>query len=227
MLSVLLYYVTKAWDLIRNAVLWACAIALVILSSCAKSSYEPRDGDLLFVVSGYSDFSNAIVSATAVSDSIQFVHVAILELEDDKPFVIEAKDSLGVVRVTLDDFLSNCPTINGEPGVVVKRVDDLSVAKQAVVNAQKYIGRAYDWYYLPDNDKMYCSELVYESYLTSDGNHIFTTAPMSFRDKNGQIPDFWLELFQNIGEDIPEGIPGTNPNDMARDSALVEVARLF
>lgn len=202
-------------------------LLLATLSSCVSSVYEPRDGDLLFQVSGKSDFSEAIASATMAIDSIQFVHVAILELENGKPFVIEANDSLGVVRTSLDTFLSNSPSINGKPGVVVKRVKDTEVARQAVVNARKFIGAAYDWHYLPNNDKLYCSELVYESFLTHSGDHVFSTTPMCFRDKDGTMPEFWMELFQSLGEDIPEGVPGTNPNDMARDSVLVEIVRYF
>lgn len=74
---------------------------------------------------------------------------------------------------------------------------------------------------------MYCSELVYESFLTDDYRHIFTANPMSFRDKDGQIPEFWGRLFSELGEPVPEGVPGTNPNDMAHDTIVKEVYRMF
>lgn len=38
---------------------------------------------------------------------------------------------------------------------------------------------------------------------------------------------FWAELFAGLGEEIPQDIPGTNPNDMARDPQLKEVARCY
>ena len=34
-------------------------------------------------------------------------------------------------------------------------------------------------------------------------------------------------LFAVLGEEIPQDIPGTNPNDMARDPQLKEVARCY
>ena len=34
-------------------------------------------------------------------------------------------------------------------------------------------------------------------------------------------------LFAGLGEEIPQDIPGTNPNDMARDPQLKEVARCY
>lgn len=38
---------------------------------------------------------------------------------------------------------------------------------------------------------------------------------------------FWAELFAGLGEEIPQDIPGTNPNDMARDPQLKEVTRYY
>ena len=34
-------------------------------------------------------------------------------------------------------------------------------------------------------------------------------------------------LFDQLGEQVPEGLPGTNPNDMAREELLEEVHRYF
>ena len=45
---------------------------------------------------------------------------------------------------------------------------------------------------------------------------------MNFRAADGS-----LELFAGLGEEIPQDIPGTNPNDMARDPQLKEVARYY
>ena len=109
----------------------------------------------------------------------------------------------------------------------MKRTVDQNCAKKAVDNARAHIGEAYDWHYLPNNDKMYCSELVYESFLTDDKRHLFSARPMNFRDKDGQIPEFWVRLFAEFGELIPEGVLGTNPNDMAQESTLYEVYRMF
>ncbi len=50
---------------------------------------------------------------------------------------------------------------------------------------------------------------------------------MNFRAADGSMPPFWNELFAKLGEEIPEGLPGTNPNDMSRDTLLTEVFRWF
>ena len=74
---------------------------------------------------------------------------------------------------------------------------------------------------------MYCCVLVYESYSLNDGRWLFCARPMNFRDAEGNLPDFWVTLFQELDEDIPEGLPGTNPNDLSKESSLVEIWRSF
>ena len=97
----------------------------------------------------------------------------------------------------------------------------------AIERARKFIGQPYDYSFRPDNGKMYCSELVWESYLAPDGSRRFPARPMNFLAADGSLPRFWAELFAGLGEEIPQDIPGTNPNDMARDPQLKEVTRYY
>lgn len=50
---------------------------------------------------------------------------------------------------------------------------------------------------------------------------------MNFRAEDGTLPQFWTELFARRGESVPEGVPGTNPNDMSQERTLREVYRWF
>ena len=88
------------------------------------------------------------------------------------------------------------------------------------------VGRGYDLSFLPDNEEQYCSELVWNSYLKHDGGHIFTAAPMNFKSADGSYPEYWVWLFSRIGMPIPQGVEGTNPNDMARTPILKPVGEL-
>lgn len=206
-----------------------------------------QKGDLIFQMEGNSDFSNAINEATSKSDSIRFVHVGIIDINEDCVNVIEADPEAGVRIISLKEFLENSPQINPSsisrrnnispllsqddrnsplpfvPGVVVKRLNIEFDKENAVNNAKKFIGQEYDWWYLPDNGKMYCSELVYESYLNSNGDKIFKAQPMNFLDANGNLPQFWRDLFHDLGQEVPQGVAGTNPNDMASDPRLVTI----
>lgn len=181
-------------------------------------------GDLLFVSEEQSDFSKAITSATGDTLYINFIHVAIFNNPDS---VIEATPKYGVRVVSLDEFLNAAPKINGKPGVEAKRVKYEFPINSSISQALNHLGESYDWNFLPDNGKMYCSELVYECYRDNHGDHLFKSQPMNFRNTDGSMPQFWTELFEKLGEPIPEGMPGTNPNDMSKEEILIEVFRYF
>ena len=206
------------------------SLTLALLTACRPDpGYTPQAGDLLFQVAADGAFSDAIVTATAQRDSLQFSHVAIVAVaEDGTPYVVEASSRCGVARTAWDTFFAASQPVSGHPGVVAMRVTerDFPVA-EAVARAETHIGEAYDWSFRPDNGSLYCSELVYESFRRADGSPLFTARPMNFRAADGHMPAFWTELFDRLGEPIPEGIPGTNPNDLAKEPVLQEVWRFF
>ena len=198
----------------------------VVFMSCT-TQYHPQAGDLLFVVADDTDFSQAIVQATAQKDSLEFSHVAIVAMQNGHPCVLEASSRNGVVRTEWNDFMTQAPKIGNKPGIVVLRVGIPFPVKEALERAESHLGKAYDWLFFPDNGKIYCSELVYECFRKADGSPLFTARPMNFRDKDGHLPDFWKTLFEKAGEPIPEGVPGTNPNDLSKEDCLEEVYRFF
>ena len=84
----------------------ASLIAIVSLSACHPKTFAPKEGDLLFCISGDSPMSEAISEATASSDSLSFDHVAMVCFDNGKPFVIEACPKDGVRRISLEEFLA-------------------------------------------------------------------------------------------------------------------------
>lgn len=207
----------------------------VILSLCIsvaafaviRDGYEARNGDLLFEVAADSPMSSAVAAATAQGDSLKFSHVAIVGVDADSVFVIEATGRGGVISRSLDCFLDSATVVAGRPGIVVKRLAEPFPAREAVARAVARIGASYDWTFLPDNDAYYCSELVYECFLDASSGHIFIARPMNFLDASGHMPQFWTELFSKLGMEVPQGVPGTNPNDMSKHPGLQEVYRFF
>lgn len=184
--------------------------------------------DLIFHVEGESDFSSAITSSTSREDSISFVHVGIIMIDEKGHVkVIEASPSEGVRSVSLEDFLKEAPLIDEKPGAVVKRLTIPFSVSSVIEIAVSFMGQPYDWWYMPDNGKMYCSELIYESFVDEKGEKIFKPQPMNFRSKDGSLPNFWVKLFSELGEEVPEGVLGSNPNDLSRDKRLIEVIRYF
>lgn len=179
-----------------------------LVQVCADSL---RNCDLLFVV---NNRGNAITAVTEGTDSLPIDHVAIFyaDAQNGAPMVMQA-DYKGVRRCGLQAFCAE----NGDSAAVL--VGRLTVAldrEKSLANAFTFLGKPYDYDYLPDDEAIYCSELVQKSYVDPSGNLVFSTIPMTFRNRDGAIPEFWLKHYAAKGIAVPEGAPGTNPGEMSR-----------
>ena len=199
----------------KRLAVWALTLAL---GSCHSPAEHLQTGDLLFVgtsvVAGSMD--EAIVAATG-----NLTHVAIIQVDKTgSPWVIDATPPKGVSRYPLDSL------IQANPGAVflVKRLKDTTGVSLFVENALRCIGTPYDLTFLPDNDAYYCSELVRESYRRPDGSFLFDAAPMNFLSPDGSLPPYWEDLFAHLNMPVPQGLPGTNPQDMSLSPLLRDVS---
>ncbi len=98
--------------------------------------------------------------------------------------------------------------------------------EKSLENARHYLGLPYDSLYLPDNEAIYCSELVLLSFIDGRGQPIFKSVPMTFRDSTGQIPSHWLELYERNGIAVPEGEAGSNPAELSQRKIVKIVGKL-
>ena len=175
-------------------------------TSCYQQEFHPESGDLIF-------------------------QVGIITVEPAGIYVLEAKSEPGVTMTPLQKFLDSSATIEGRPAAAIARItlpERRELATRAIGEAKKYLGQPYDDSFLPHNGKMYCSELVWECYLTGSKNeHLFTARPMNFRTAVGRLPQFWIDHFAAMDQPIPEGVPGTNPQDMSREKFLKIVYRYW
>ena len=218
----------------------AALLAMVLLAgiSCKKEApavaEEPRieTGDLLFVgipMDYWSDDSmaEAIADATAAEgDTVNFIHTAILEVDPEgQVWVIDATLAHGVDRHPLDTLLKDFSLSEGNDKrtLCVMRLKDPCDAVRSVEQAKAMLGEEYDVYFKADNGRHYCTELVYDAYLSADGTHLFETVPMNFKNKAGEMPPYWTKLFAMLGEEVPQGAPGTNPQMMIASPNLVYV----
>jgi len=211
-------------------------VAAMAAFSCSKVGDSAiRTGDLVFVQipADYDlnpdSMESAIGAATSGGDSLMTIHVAILEVQGDSTWIIDATIRHGVDRHPLSTFLSDFTLRDGSlPLFDIRRPDvSASEARRFVDNAQKFLGEPYDVHFLPDNGALYCSELVYDAYVTEDGKHLFSAYPMNFLDAGGEMPPYWTELFALLGESVPQGVTGTNPQQMSGESCLKPVRKGF
>ncbi|MBO4768981.1 MAG: hypothetical protein J5495_05555 [Bacteroidales bacterium] len=210
------------------------AIIIVSLPGCngkkakvAADENTVKAGDLLFVAipADYQleDISEAIAQSTGKGE-LNYIHTAILDVDSAGVWVLDATIKHGVDRHPLDTFLVDFTLKDGTyPELEVWRLNDNSEAPKYVSNATTHIGLPYDFTFLADNDAYYCTELVYDSYVTSTGEHLFNTVPMNFALPDGTMPAYWEQLFGLLGREIPQGEPGTNPQMMRDEPAIHKV----
>ena len=209
----------------------AASCALALLASCTPAAEKLQTGDLVFVgiPADYSldhdSMDSAITEATGGQTGLNRIHTAIAEVDDEgRVWIIDATIKYGVDRHPLDTFLRQFTLRDGSlPVFEVKRLQDGARAEASVRNAKQYLGLPYDVTFLPDNDAYYCTELVYDSYLGEDGTPIFHSAPMNFKNADGEFPRYWGQLFARLGQPIPQDVPGTNPQGMSEEPALRDV----
>ena len=198
----------KRFIITRKLFTHASAIIVLCLSGVSCQTHRLTTADLLFHVTPQS---NAITDVTPG----MIDHVAIVLNKDS---VIEAVGR-GVVITPID-------SLRQQPGYyLIGRVKGVHRAS-SITHARTYLGRAYDYLYLPDNEAIYCSELVQFSFVDKHGNRLFEPIPMSFHDETGQITDYWHRFYKERGMEVPEGQPGTNPGELSRRRQIRIVGQL-
>jgi len=209
----------------------ALPILLILFSACGSRECPPelRNGDLVFVGlpldydAGDGSMDSAIASATGGEEGVlNLIHVAIAEVRADSVWIIDATIAHGVDRHPLETFLKDFTLRDGSyPEFIIKRVEGVD-PDAAVERAKGFCGRGYDVRFLPDNEELYCSELVQLSYLDAEGNPVFPSEPMNFLAPDGSMPPYWEWLFDQLGMAVPQGIPGTNPQSLSESEFLCE-----
>lgn len=168
------------------------------------------EGDLLFCA---KEASNPITEVTQGVSGMKIDHVAIVHKQVNKTYALEAIHK-GVTLTPIDSFIARREMV-----VAARLCDTLGVA-QSVERALSFLGRPYDFNFMPSDSAFYCSELVQKNYRYSDGQLVFKPIAMSFHDKTGKITDYWKEYYGRQGLTVPEGEPGSNPGDLSRSKAI-------
>ena len=183
------------------------AIPLVIYVGwlyCHWRATDDRTGTLVFLV-GKGAMDEAIKDATG-----QVTHVGIMITQKGKHYVVDATPEYGVSKRTFEEWekakapdeqvLCLQPTFHF----------DIHYLKEVCEHA---VGSPYDSAFSIYNNRYYCSELVQLAYA-SIGEYVIPLQPMNWRNSDGDMPSFWTEWFDRIGTPIPEGEPGTNPQQI-------------
>ena len=192
-------------------------MAMALTAMFTACGEKLRDGDLVFVCADTTGMDAAISDATADDNTVNYSHVGIIGESKKGFFVIDASPKYGVHCRPLTQFLEENGTCH------YYRYKGKYDGREWVYDAFRLCGTPYDFYFMPGTKNLYCSELVSLVCVDADGKHIFKAQPMNFRAADGTIPDYWVNLFDSLGVEVPQGVMGTNPNDLVRSRKLQRI----
>jgi len=194
-------------------------LSILILFACGekKASLGLHEGDLLFQDLDCGPMCTAIETVTEGVNGRDFSHCAMVIEENDTLKVIEAIGK-GVQVTALETFKQRSDKI------LAARIksENRNLISRAVAYAKSLKGKPYDDVFLLNNDRYYCSELLYESFkVANHGKPIFSLAPMTFMDPatKAYYP-VWVDYYHDLKCPIPEGKPGLNPGSISRSPVL-------
>lgn len=197
-------------------------IILTIFQSPQKEYFKLQSGDLIFQESCTEASDNTIKAVTSSIGDYKFTHVGIVYIDEKgNTYVIEATHPK--VKITLlKDYLF--PRNRCFPQSVVGRLKEKyrHCIPQAIKEGLSLVGKDYDYGYILNNDKYYCSELIYEMLLrANNGKEVFPLNVMTFKSLGtGKTTQSWIEYFEEHDLPIPEGELGINPGAMSRSDVI-------
>ncbi len=201
----------------------------VLIYSCQQPVHnELREGDLLFQDLNCGSLCDAIEAVTEGVNGKDFSHCAMVVSINDTLKVIEAIGGEVQVNSLKTFFIRSSDTISIQNITIGRPKKEYeALIPKATAYAIQQIGQPYDDEFLLNNNKLYCSELLYESFKAANNNHdFFVLQPMTFKDP--ETNDFfpaWVDYYQALQEPIPEGEPGINPGLISR-SGKIEIIRI-
>lgn len=194
-----------------------------------RAAFVFQTGDLVFQDLDCGELCEAIERVTPAYEGKSLSHVGIVEVSDTQVVVIEAIGE-GVLKTPLERFLDRSRDSAGRAKVLVGRIKPAyrHIGDEALRFCRGQLDKPYDEAFLPDNDKYYCSELLYDAFRFANGGRaFFSLAPMTFRDPvTGEFFPAWTAYYEALGIPVPEGVPGCNPGGIANDQK-VEVIKAF
>ena len=200
------------------------------------TTFQLEVGDILFQDLDSSPLCDAIELVTPGFENGSFSHIGIVveigdlfclnpeynQITDGAKGHIRVLEALpgGVVTTRIDSFLMRSSDNNNNPKVIVGRLNDKykNTIPQAIQFANKQIGVDYDEVFILDNDKYYCSELIYEAFVKDS---IFQLKPMTFlHPESNDTLQTWIDYYSKLGKEIPQNKLGINPGSMSLSNKI-------
>lgn len=200
-------------------------LSLFSLFACTQPvpKIQLQSGDLLFRGATSGQLSEAIDQVTQTTEATHFSHVGLVEASDTGTVVLHASPEGGTCVVSLAEFLH--PEGDSVTIVAYRLKNELRKSiPAALTKAKQLLGKPYNFSYTLSDTAHYCSEFVF---LAFAADSVFKLEPMTFKDPTtSNFPPAWVEYYQKMGIEIPEGKPGCNPNGLADSDKLERLGEL-
>jgi hypothetical protein len=182
-----------------------------------------QSGDILFREKSSENISEAIDQVTQTAGATHFSHVGLAEVSDNGVVVLHADPEGGTCIVSIQEFLHP----KGDSVTVIAyrlKNEGQKAIPEAIQKAHQMLGKPYNFSYILSDSTHYCSEFIYLAFATDS---VFNLEPMTFKDPaTGTFPQAWIEYYQKMGIEIPEGKPGCNPNGLAASDKLERLGKI-
>lgn len=176
-----------------------------------------QDGDFIFQSIDCGPLCEAINQVTEGYKNHDFNHMGMVVIQNNETFVMEAAGT-EVSLTPYDAFVgkTEMPMYVGRLKRKYRRL-----IPQAINFGKKQLGKPYDVNYLYDNEKYYCSELIYDCFLNANGKPFFKLFPMTYKAPGSDSYfKVWEDYFKNLNMEVPEGKPGCNPGGMSLSNKI-------
>lgn len=191
-------------------------ILLITFSTFAQKKVTLKEGDIIFQ-SMNCDLCKAINAVTEGFDGKDFSHLGMIHIQNDSIYVIEAAGKN--VKLTPLEVFKTYTSDTMYVGRLKKKYR--KYIPKAIAFSLSQLGVPYDESYLYDNGSYYCSELIYDAFLAAYEKPFFELTPMTFKEPNSNdYFQVWIDYYENLKIEIPEGELGCNPGGISTSNKL-------
>lgn len=201
-------------------------ILLFLLVSCSSQTTltesDLKNGDLIFVEARVENLSGAINRVTQKSEIAKFDHLGLIEISPNGIYVLHASPELGSAKEPLKDFYEKNLETQQEMVIYRLKKEYQSAIPKAIEQAKQMLDKPYNFTYILNEESYYCSDFVERAFREAG---IFEHIPMNFKNQQGEIDSFWISFYEKLQLDVPQGQPGTNPNQLAGSEKLIRLGK--
>lgn len=204
-----------------NRIIGLSVLLIFCLTSCRTHYVKHLEsGDMIFVESNEKNLSGAISRVTkADQHNLSFDHIGFVEKVPNGVNVLHATPKGGSIKQSLKDFIQSHPSRQ----LAVYRLKDefKDAIPSALERANQMLGKPYNHLYIPSDTAYYCSDFIERAFREAN---IFKLEPMTFVNPATQkIDAYWQSFYDKHNVEVPEGLPGCNPNGLSYSDKIEKV----